>query len=121
MSEFRMVREYLLTRLGVPEHCLPNGVVYGVVEGNKIVSFAYAHITGEYQDIVADIGAETSKDFRRKGYARECVNAVARHVIQNGGESVYKCSLDNAGSIHTALSAGYKAYGKSLIFSVIPE
>jgi len=107
--------------IGFPDHCLPNGIVYGVIENDKIVSLAHAHKTGEYQDIVADIGVETSKDFRKRGYARESVNSVARHVINNGGESVYKCSPTNTASIHTALSAGYKTYGKSLIFSVVPE
>jgi len=107
--------------INFPDHCIPNGIAYGVIENDKIVSVAYAHKTGEYQDIVADIGVETSKDFRRKGYARECVNSVARHVINKGGESVYKCSPANTASIHTALSAGYKPYGKSLIFSVTPD
>jgi len=104
-----------------PGHCLPDGVVYAMIDKEKILSVAYAHQTGEYQDIVADIGVETSKHYRRKGYARACVNAVARHVIENGGESLYKCSPENAASIRTALSAGYKPYGKSLIFSVKPE
>ena len=104
-----------------PGHCLPDGIVYGIIEKGKIVSVAYAHQTGEYQDIVADIGVETSKRFRRKGYARACVNAVARHAIENGGESLYKCSPDNMASRHTALSAGYRPYGKSLIFSVKAE
>ena len=101
-----------------PEHCIPNGIVYGVIENNKIVSLAHAHKTGEYQDIVADIGVDTSKDFRKKGYARECVNSVARHVIERGGESVYICSPNNTASINTALSAGYKPFGKILIFTV---
>jgi len=91
-----------------PGHCLPDGIVYAVTQKDKIVSVAYAHRTGEYQDIVADIGVETSKRFRRKGYARACVNAVARYVIENGGESLYKCSPTNAASIRTALSAGYR-------------
>lgn len=101
-----------------PEHCIPNGIVYSVIENNKIVSLAHAHKTGEYQDIVADIGVDTSKDFRKKGYARECVNSVARHVIEGGGESVYICSPNNTASIQTALSAGYKPYGKVLIFTI---
>lgn len=104
-----------------PDHCIPDGVVYSVVEGNKIVSLAHAHKTGEYQDIVADIGVDTSKDFRKKGYARECVNAVARHFIEKGGESVYICSPNNTASIHTALSAGYKPFGKVLVFTVNPD
>ena len=104
-----------------PAHCLPDGIVYAVVEKDKIVSVAYAHQTGEYQDIVADIGVESSKSYRQRGYARACVNAVARHVIENGGESLYKCSPDNLASINTTLSAGYKPYGKSLIFFVTPE
>ena len=101
-----------------PNHCIPDGIVYGVVENNKIVSLAHAHKTGEYQDIVADIGVDTSIDYRKKGYARECVNSVARHVISKGGESVYICSPNNIASINTALSAGYMPFGKILIFTV---
>ena len=105
--------------INFPDHCLPNGTIYAVVEDNKIVSLAHAHKTGKYQDIVADIGVDTSRNHRRKGYARECVNSVARHYIDNGGESIYTCSMDNTASIRTAISAGYRLYGKSLIFSVV--
>ena len=101
-----------------PDHCIPNGIVYSVVEDKKIVSLAHAHKTGDYQDIVADIGVDTANGYRKKGYARECVNAVARHVIERGGESVYICSPNNIASINTALSAGYKPFGKVLIFTV---
>ena len=104
-----------------PKHCLPDGVIYGVIENNKIVSLAHAHQTGEYQETVADIGVDTSKDYRRKGYARECVNSVARHYIQKGGESVYTCSPGNIASINTALAAGYKPFAKSLSFTVSTE
>ena len=104
-----------------PDHCLPNGIIYSVVENNRIVSLAHAHKTGEYQDIVADIGVDTSIDYRRKGYARECVKFVARHFIEKGGESVYSCSPDNIASVNTALAAGYKPFGKSIAFTVIPE
>ena len=104
-----------------PDHCIPDGVVYSVIENNKIVSLAHAHKTGEYQDIVADIGVDTSKEYRKKGYARECVNSVARHFIEKGGESIYTCSPDNFASIKTAISAGYEPFGKSLAFTVVLE
>jgi len=107
--------------INFPDHCLPDGIIYSVIENNKIVSLAHAHKTGEYQNIVADIGVDTSRNYRRKGYARECVNSVARHVIEKGGESIYTCSRENIASIHTALAAGYKPFGESLVFSVIPE
>ena len=29
-----------------PDHCLPNGIIYAVIENNKIVSLAHAHKTG---------------------------------------------------------------------------
>ena len=107
--------------MNFPDHCIPDGVIYSVIKDNKIVSLAHAHKTGEYQDIVADIGVDTSKNYRRKGYAWECVNSVARHYINNGGESIYTCSPDNIASIHTAISAGYINIGKSLAFTVIPD
>ena len=52
--------------INFPEHCLPDGVIYGVVENNQIVSLAHAHKTGKYEDIVADIGVDTLKNYRRK-------------------------------------------------------
>lgn len=107
--------------IGFPDHCLPDGIIYGVIEDNKIVSLAHAHKTGKYENIVADIGVETSKRYRKRGYAKECVHSVAKHIINNNGESVYKCSPENIASIKTALTVGYEPYGKSLIFSVVPE
>ena len=104
----------------LPARLLPDGIVYGIINDNTIVSIAYAHQTGEYRHLVADIGVETSKQQRKKGYARACVRAVAQQAIDGGGESLYKCSPENTASIHTAQSAGYQPYGKSLIFSVAP-
>lgn len=104
--------------LCLPAHCFPDGIVYGVVIDNTVVSVAYAHRTGEYQDSVADIGVETAIQYRKRGYARECVIAVANHVIQKGGQAVYKCAPENFASIATAKSAGFIEYGRSLIFAV---
>ena len=104
-----------------PDHCIPEGIIYSVVENNKIVSLAHAHKTEEFQEIVADIGVDTSSDYRKRGYARECVNSVARHAIETGGESVYICSPNNIASINTALSAGYVPFGKILVFTIDPD
>lgn len=104
--------------LRFPQHCLPDGIVYGVLADGHIASVAYAHRTGVYQDIVADIGVETAPGYRRRGYAKAVTAAVAWHVISKGGEALYKCAPDNIASKATALSAGFVPYGKSLIFAV---
>lgn len=104
--------------LSLPTHCFPGGIVYGVIVDCTVASVAYAHRTGEYHDIVADVGVETAPMWRRRGYARACVRAVADHVIRNSGEAIYKCSPTNAASIATARSAGFIPYGKSLVFAV---
>ena len=103
--------------LRLPTHCFPDGVVYGVVRDNKVVSVAYAHRAGVMEDMVADIGVETAPGHRRRGWARAAVSALVGHFTERGGEARYGCSPDNKASVATAESVGFVPYGKSLILS----
>ena len=103
--------------LRLPTHCFPAGIAYGVIVDGKAVSIAFAHRTGVMEDEVADIGIETAEGYRRRGYAKTAVSAVAAHVIDRGGEARYGCSPENYASVATARSVGFVPYGRSLVLS----
>jgi len=101
----------------LPEHCFTDGIAYGVVEDNHVVSVAYAHRTGLMEDCIADIGVETAMPYRGRGYAKTAVSAVYNHITQSGGEGWYHCPPKNVASMATALSVGCLPYSSSLILT----
>lgn len=105
----------------LPQHCMPDGIAYGAVVENRIVSTAYAHRTGEYENVVADIGVETAPEYRKQGYGKAVVSAVTKHMLMNAGEALYKCDPANIASRATAQSVGFVPYGKSLILAIKGE
>lgn len=107
--------------LHLPTQCFPDGVVYGVVRDNQVVSVAYAHRTGVMEDIVADVGVQTAAGHRRRGHAQAAVSALVAHFTERHGEARYGSSPGNKASIATAESVGFVPYGKTLILSVSRE
>ena len=103
--------------LSLPSHCFPDGIAYGVVADDRVVSCAFAHRTGTMEDRVADIGVTTAPPYRRRGFAKTAVSAVAAHVAKDRGEARYACSPTNLASAATARSVGFATYGTSLILS----
>jgi ribosomal protein S18 acetylase RimI-like enzyme len=101
-----------------PDHCFPDGIVYGVVADGKVVSLAHAHRPGLMEDQVADLGVPgTVPAYRRRGYAKTCVSAVVEHITRTGGEARYGSAPENAASIATARSVGFVPYGVSLVLA----
>ena len=100
--------------LQLPSHCLPDGIVYGVVAEGRVASVAYAHRTGLVQGQVADLAVETAPGWRRRGYAKAVVSAVVAEIVRNGGEAIYCCGRNNLASAATARSVGFLPYAKSL-------
>ena len=103
--------------LGLPTHCSPDGIVYGVVTDGAVVSVAFAHRSGVMEDKIADLGVETASAYRRRGYAQTVVSVVVEHITRAGGEARYGCLPDNQASIATARSVGFVPYGTSLVLS----
>lgn len=103
--------------LRLPTHCFPDGIVYGIVETDRVVSVAYAHRTGLMEEKVVDLGVETAETYRRRGYAKTVVSAVTSHMTDLGGEGLYKCNASNVASIATARSVGYELYGNAVILA----
>lgn len=103
--------------ISLPTHCFPDGIVYGVVADDKVVSVAYAHRSGAMEDIVADLGVVTASPWRGRGFAKTAVSHAVRHVTRSGGEARYGTKPDNVGSIATARSVGFVPYGTQLALS----
>jgi GNAT superfamily N-acetyltransferase len=103
--------------LKLPAHCFPDGIVYGVVAGGLVASFAFAHRIGLMEDTIADLGVDTAPAYRRRGYAKTVVSAVVEHVTRKGGQALYGCRPDNGASLATARSVGFVPYAKSLVLS----
>jgi len=103
--------------LRLPDHCFPDGIVYGVVADGTVVSVAYAHRSGPAGELVADFGVETAPAWRRKGYARTAVSHVVTDMAARGGEALYICAPENAASMATAASAGFVPWGRGLVLS----
>lgn len=103
--------------LRLPTHCFPDGVVYGVVEDERVVSVAYAHRSGIMEDQVVDIGVETAMPYRRRGFAKAVVGVVTAHMVRRGGEALYACSPRNFGSVATARSVGFEWYSRRIVIS----
>ena len=103
--------------LGLPTHCFPDGIVYGIIADGTVASVAFAHRSGTMEDQIADLGVETAPAYRKRGYAKSVVSAVVEHITCAGGEARYACRPDNQASISTACSVGFVPYGKSLVLS----
>jgi len=97
-----------------PEHCLPDGTAFGVMHSGKVVAVAYAHRIETMEAQVADIGVETSADYRRRGYARACVHGVCEVYTARGGQAWYECSPSNLPSQMLAQSVGFRLWAQSL-------
>ena len=103
--------------LRLPTHCFPDGIVYGVVADDTVVSVAFAHRSGVMEDRIAHLGIDTASAYRRRGYAKTVVSAVVEHITRTGGEARYGCNPENRASIATARSVGFVPYGTSLVLS----
>jgi len=107
--------------LRLPEHCFPDGIVYGIVVDGEVASYAFAHPGGPMEAQAPDLGVVTAPAHRRRGYARAVVSAVVEHITGNGGEARYVCRPDNAASIATAKAVGFVPHDASLVIAAGPR
>ena len=96
------------------EASLDEGCVgFGAEEDGKIVAVAMTHAE---PDGTAEIGVETVKAFRGKGYASGCLCALSAYLEKMGCTAEYRCFFDNVASKKTAEKAGYVPRGKYYYF-----
>lgn len=87
-----------------------DGVYFGTLSGNEIVSIVGTNTP--LQNKVIDIGVETHKDYRQKGFAVSNVSAMSDYLTNNGKIALYGCNNKNENSIKTAISSGLTAIAK---------
>lgn len=96
------------------EASLEEGCVgFGAEEGGKIVAIAMTHAA---PDGTAEIGVETVRAYRGRGYASGCLCAISAHLEEIGCTAEYRCFFDNVASVKTAEKAGYAPMGKYYYF-----
>ena len=96
------------------EASLEEGCIgFGAEEDGKIVAVAMTHAA---PDATAEIGVETVKAYRGKGYASACLTALSSCLKSEGCMPEYRCFFDNAASLRTAEKAGYTPEGKYYYF-----
>jgi len=83
----------------------PNGIYYGTLIDDKIVSITG---TNGMENEVVDIGVETHKYYRNKGYAVSNIAALSAHLLNIGRIVKYGCNNLNTYSNKTAVSSGFQ-------------
>lgn len=87
----------------------PDGVYFGTLIGHEIVSITG---TNGMDNEVVDIGVETHKDYRHKGYAVSNIVALSDYLLRIGRVVKYSCNNLNTFSIQAALSSGFHIVAK---------
>lgn len=90
-----------------------NGYIcYGVVENNMVLSAAYTFTSEEDIDGEVEIGVETVKKHRGKGYASDCVCTLAKHLNSKSISTYYSYYEDNTASKKLAEKCGFECFSR---------
>ncbi len=81
----------------------------------KVVCYAGLNDVCE-DDGLYEITVECEEAYRGNGYAKACVARLTEYIVGQGEQVKYLCTSDNAASIRTALSIGYKPYKSCMPF-----
>ena len=73
------------------------GPVFTIEEDGVVVSLASACINGNF----AEIQIETAPSYRKKGYAKECLSALTKHLLGMGITPLYFVREENEASMKT--------------------
>ncbi|MGD0113277.1 MAG: GNAT family N-acetyltransferase [Armatimonadota bacterium] len=93
---------------GVPD--LPESVehVFLIRDGPKIASWASNIPVLQVGDHwLHSVGVGTDPGYRRRGYGKAVVTALAKHVADEGGATMWVCEANNVASFRLARSIGY--------------
>jgi predicted GNAT family acetyltransferase len=63
-----------------------------------------------------DIGIETLPEYRRHGYAEQCVQFMVAHHLQRGKHPVWGAEESNLASLNLAAKLGFKAVDRVVLF-----
>ena len=93
------------SEFGSLSRLLLEGVVAGAVVDGRIVGTAH---TSAVTDRYADIGVDTQKAWRGRGFATAAASIVARRVQEQHRIPVWSCGEDNTASLRVARKLGFE-------------
>jgi len=89
---------------------LPESVehVFVIEDDSSIVSWASNIPVLQVGDHwIHSVGVGTDEGYRRRGYARAVTSAIAKHVADEGGATLWVCEANNVASFRLGRSVGY--------------
>ena len=81
------------------------GVGFSLVYKNQLAATSFSSCL---IDDALELGIETRKEFRGRGFARQICATLIDYCIEHGYEPIWSCSLENRGSYHLALKLGFE-------------
>jgi RimJ/RimL family protein N-acetyltransferase len=90
------------------------GYVFGVFVDDHLVSATDAPDMPFMDDQVVEIGINTLKDYRGRGYAKTVVAGLIRHLIKQGMVPLWSCVASNEASRALALSVGFRELAQTI-------
>lgn len=84
---------------------IANGVGFSLIVDDRPVSVAFSSFV---HDDLLELGMETAKEYRRKGYAAITCARLIDHCRENGIEPVWACSRGNISSYELAVKLGFE-------------
>ncbi len=81
---------------------------FGIFEKNILVCASDSPSVPFFKESIAEIGINTLKEYRHKGYAKEVCKAHINSLIQRKMVPIWSTERENAASQRLALSLGFK-------------
>lgn len=82
---------------------------------NEIAAFAAINDISADDDFY-ELNVECAEEYRRQGYAAECVAELAKYLLDRGASVEYICEETNVPSVKTAEKVGFRLTRKELHF-----
>lgn len=90
-------------------------IMYAAVVDGKIVAIANTgEPVGDDTPEAVEIGVDTAEEYRRRGYGKACILALARELKNLGHTAIYECASKNTASIKLIEGIGGKIISKKL-------
>lgn len=90
------------------------GHCFGIFKDGLLVSATEAPDLPYMADRVGEIGINTLKEFRGKGYAKIAAAGMIKYLVQSGKTPLWSCAADNKASTGLALAVGFAEFADLL-------
>jgi RimJ/RimL family protein N-acetyltransferase len=90
------------------------GYCFGIFKDGLLVSATDAPDMPYMADRIVEIGINTLKENRGRGYAKIVVAAMIKYLVQSGKTPLWSCAADNQASAGLALAVGYAKFAELL-------